>query len=258
MSSTAAKPPATMSIHTSDSESNRSAGAGPPSFTPVNGTSGQGKKMCGISTAVVLTMQAVSPTSSQDNSPQEPKRNGNHPAPPIQNGTYHYNHEPPHHKRKRADSEDRKNRSPKRYDYTPPKSNEHPQHMADRALHVLGNNDHTRPSYYPPAKVPELPAYSWGHERQENGTRKLQHSTPEGRLAEALQHDHRRPASQQGYGPEANGATEQDSDGSPDYSMNGGPVLQTGGKRKRNFSNRTKTGKYWIPTSCSSQFAHKS
>jgi hypothetical protein len=129
------------------------------------------------------------------------------------------------HKRKRSGTHDAGRSSPLRqYDYSPPKRGEHPQHLADRALHALGSSG-------------EQPRESRPTERREefytNGTN---------------HDDHTWDQEQAGPAPRStNGSSEEHWEASPvanghgyDSSMNGANGVVP--KRKRNFSNRTKTG----------------
>ena len=118
------------------------------------------------------------------------------------------------HKRKRSGTDDAGRSSPQRqYDYSPPKRTNHPQHVADRALHVLGNSDDQR--YY----------------KSQNGIDHGDHAWSQG---------HGQPV----QAPATNGAGDEDnspgSTGQNYDSMNGSNSIVP--KRKRNFSNRTKTG----------------
>ena len=126
--------------------------------------------------------------------------------------------------------------SPRRYDYSPPKRTEtQQQHMADRALHVLDTTTGQPPSHSYFSGAPNGQNHSgYGYERPYNGPPGAHSSTPEGRLAEAFS---REPSEPQ-YASSANGA---DHDRLEDNNS-GSQGLQSGQKRKRNFSNRTKTG----------------
>ena len=107
------------------------------------------------------------------------------------------------HKRKRSHIEDAGRSSPRQYDYSPPKRPEHPQHMAERAMHVLGTDEQ---QYY---------GHQNGHTWDQDQAQPVQ--PPNGE-------DQWESPNGQGYDPTMNGS-------------NG--ILP---KRKRNFSNRTKTG----------------
>jgi hypothetical protein len=104
------------------------------------------------------------------------------------------------------------------YDYSPPKRAEPPQHMADRALHVLTSTDdhhQTRQHRYQDSDDMSQDGQSWGHDQ-----------------APAVQPPHAGSEDQWDSTPGANGQ-------GYDPSMNGNGIVP---KRKRNFSNRTKTG----------------
>lgn len=145
-------------------------------------------------------------------------------------------HEPSQHKRRRSMSSEQGLPSPRRYDYNPPKKMEaQQQHMADRALHVLDTTTDQHPprNYY--ATAPNAHDHSgYGYERPYNGPPGAHSSTPERRLAEASERD----SSEHHYASSANGVDHERLDDNKDESQG----LQAGQKRKRNFSNRTKTG----------------
>jgi Fungal Zn(2)-Cys(6) binuclear cluster domain len=152
-------------------------------------------------------------------------------------------------KRKRSPTDETNSYSPvSRYDCSPPKRLEQPQHMADRALHVLGNVERATPTDYPhPSNGGHRHEHhhSWdGHTPVQqsnyaaNGTR---HDASDTHLAEALQratHDNSHPNS--GWGSRDGEQDDEDRRGS--YSQEHTPQGTGGLKRKRNFSNRTKTG----------------
>ncbi|EXJ78942.1 hypothetical protein A1O3_08442 [Capronia epimyces CBS 606.96] len=137
------------------------------------------------------------------------------------------------HKRKRSESvEPEKYSEHQPYEYTPSQRPE-PHHMANRALHVLGSVDQNGGAYYPNPSPVNQDGHPWPTDRpgqassSSNGVRP---STSDSQLAEALQretagHEDAQPRSWD-PSPSSNG----------DVSTAGGP------KRKRNFSNRTKTG----------------
>lgn len=169
-----------------------------------------------------LTGTIATSTSDSPTSPRE-DRNGYNKQPPP-----HYEHY--NVKRKRAGSLGEAGHSPRRYDYSPPKRAEH-QHMADRALHVLADpHPHVPPAYYSPGGGEGRPNY-WGDREHSEGN--TAHTTDDG---------HNDDGSDQHYTSPPPGTTHQtgDSAGSPP-SRPGGPIVQIN-KRKRNFSNRTKTG----------------
>ena len=145
-------------------------------------------------------------------------------------------HEPSQHKRRRSMSSDQGLPSPRRYDYNPPKRIEtQQQHMADRALHVLDSTTNQSPphSYY--STTPSGQDRSgYAYERTYNNSGGAHSSTPEGRLAEAFS----RETSEHHYASSANGVDHEKMEEGRDALQ----TLQPGQKRKRNFSNRTKTG----------------
>jgi hypothetical protein len=114
------------------------------------------------------------------------------------------------HKRKRSEEDDGQRSSPHRqYDYSPPRRAEQPQHMADRALHVLRTEDAS--NHYSNAH----PNGHWGGEYSAH------------------------PQSAQ-----SNGAQDHWSDHTPNSApgYDHDPSNSLVAKRKRNFANRTKTG----------------
>lgn len=156
-----------------------------------------------------------------DTSPPRRNKHGNGHITPAVN-------DPVVHKRKRSPSTSPGSHSPRRYDYNPPRKEQQPQQMADRALHVMDANP--QPPYYQTiSDSVERPSYI--HDSPE---------TPEGRLQEAFGQERDQPAR---HGSSV-GHTDQEQpdqlagdDGQPPLTP--GQTLQ---KRKRNFSNRTKTG----------------
>jgi len=141
------------------------------------------------------------------------------------------------HKRKRSLSSDHGLRSPRRYDYNPPKRSDTHQHLADRALHVLDgtNQSSSHNSYY--STVPTSQDRSgYAYDRPYSSSNGVQSSTPEGRLSEAFQRNN-----DQHYSSSINAGDQQQSD---DQSNDRPQVVKIPQevKRKRNFTNRTKTG----------------
>ena len=124
------------------------------------------------------------------------------------------------HKRKRSGTGDVQRSSPHRqYDYSPPKRAEHSQHMADRALHVL--DDDQAPSYYGNGH-PIVTNGHWNHDRP--------------------------PQPESATSVEPNGVHDQSWDMTTptngqsydhDSAVNEANAVR---KRKRAFANRTKTG----------------
>lgn len=120
------------------------------------------------------------------------------------------------HKRKRSGNDDKGRPSPSRqYDYSPPKRDEHPQHVADRVLHVLDTSDGHQ-QYYQDSNGANQNGHAWEHDQSQHGT------------------------------PTTNGLEERWENGQDSSAQNYDPAMNgTNGvlpKRKRNFSNRTKTG----------------
>ena len=115
------------------------------------------------------------------------------------------------HKRKRSGTYDAGRSSPRQYDYSPPKRTEHSQHLADQALHALGTSDnHDSQQYYPTPTSANPSVQAWTQDQAQP------------------------PHSGNDVGEE-----QWDSPGANGYDMNGNGMVP---KRKRNFSNRTKTG----------------
>lgn len=189
-----------------------------------------------------MDMTNIGPETSADSQRHTPRQENN------SNNDRHINvgfatennHVASNNKRRRSGSPDGVPLSPPhRYDYHPPKKVElqQQQHLADRALHVLDETDHQQQHAYhtnAPAAQTQM-AYSY--------------SRPYGMLNDAAQagpssldsnqaDDFSREPSEQHYASSANGQdTEKLEDGAEKHSP-----LQAGQKRKRNFSNRTKTG----------------
>ena len=115
-------------------------------------------------------------------------------------------------------------------------SDQRPQQMANRALHVLGNADRNGTGLYQSGNTADHNGHSWPSERPAqppaavNGIRP---NTSESQLAEVLQ---RETNAQDALPKPWEFTTSASGEGSPAGNGLIGP------KRKRNFSNRTKTG----------------
>ena len=144
--------------------------------------------------------------SSPDEDPETPTSPTHSSAYPTSNSNQSS------HKRKRSRVEHDGRSSPRQYDYSPPKRTEHPQHMAERAMHVLGHSD-SHPQYNNPNGVNQN-GHTWNQDQ-----------------AQPVQ-----PPNSEEYWENSPGANGQ----SYESSMNGANGIVP--KRKRNFSNRTKTG----------------
>ncbi|EXJ96501.1 hypothetical protein A1O1_01627 [Capronia coronata CBS 617.96] len=173
-----------------------------------------------------------SAASSQLSSPQDNPRRGSEFSSRTPSSIYPHNQskEGSSHKRKRSDSDEqeRYNEQPP-YEYNPSQRPE-PQHMANRALHVLGNADQNGGGYYQNGNTSNQNGHTWQPERagQASGSANgVRPGSPDAHLAEILQ--------QEGSGPDAQRSWD------PSPSSNG-EAATVGSKRKRNFSNRTKTG----------------
>lgn len=112
--------------------------------------------------------------------------------------------------------------SPRRYDYSPPKRMEQSKHMADRALHMMGNSNAGSPGDWHSPTGNDRTHY-WNHDRDQSET-----------ITVAQNGD------QDDYDDTPPPGQVTDGTGTPP-TRPGGPVIQIA-KRKRNFSNRTKTG----------------
>lgn len=241
----ATMPPSTTS-HSSSEARSRISEAGPTGFTAVNNssptsngaqTSRRRGQRADKGTASVPSSRETSPRGSErssrtdtfsDRANQEMSRDG------------------PSHKRKRSDSP-LPNGQPRHYDYSPPTKSESQQHMANRALNVLDNtkeppqhSPYHSVSYSTTPYQTENPHYAYASYRhQYNG----QPASPDGRMPEGYQRDANDPSQRPPYStsPPVNGV---DHDGQSHHTEDDDrtAVIPTGQKRKRNFSNRTKTG----------------
>ncbi|KIX00120.1 uncharacterized protein Z518_10257 [Rhinocladiella mackenziei CBS 650.93] len=130
----------------------------------------------------------------------------------------------------------------RQHEYSPSRQPE-PQHMANRALHVLGNTDPNGTAYYPNSTSVDQNGHTWQTERPSQPTPALngvRPNTSEAQLAEVLQRETHAQETQPkpwDLQPSTNGDVNPDQYG-PDGATIGTPAQ----KRKRNFANRTKTG----------------
>lgn len=223
------------SISSSSTEHRRNGSeAGPHGFTAVNITPPHSR---GMHESRMNADRANGRSESSATSPDVSPRHGT--ASTGRQNVYTGGHnQSPLHKRKRSMSSEQALRSPPRYDFNPPKRVDTHQHLADRALHVLDNTNHAPPhsTYYPTAAN--------GQERQEyvydrsysdqNG---MQDTTSDGRMNEQYQ----RNGSEQHFSNSSNADDQHPSD-DRDKSRPSVVKTQQDVKRKRNFSNRTKTG----------------
>lgn len=143
------------------------------------------------------------------------------------NAGQHFGHEGSSNslKRRRSGSLDQRSTSPSRYDQNPARMvDPHSQQMADRALHAL-DSANIRPShsYYASAE-PDHQAQTY-ERAPYNGQNMSPSSAPENRPGQA-------------YSASSSEHLYQGTDDG----RNQNEGTQTGPKRKRNFSNRTKTG----------------
>lgn len=127
------------------------------------------------------------------------------------------------------------------YEFSPTRRPE-PQHMANRALHVLGTGGHNTSPYY--QNGVERNGHTWQPDRLAQSNSSISDMRPsptEGQLGEGLEPESSVSETQPGpwdQQPTANGQMNPDQ-----YNHDSGsgmPAITP--KRKRNFSNRTKTG----------------
>ena len=128
-----------------------------------------------------------------------------------------------------------------RYDYSPPKR-EH-QHMAEGALQALGDTErHNHPQHAPPSHDGHHSNHSRSDSWQGSGQYNQQHNSgpvnlSEAHLATALQQ-----ANQEGAGTSQLSRSVRETSSVDGYGQDQTGSSQSGNKRKRMFSNRTKTG----------------
>lgn len=161
-----------------------------------------------------VLMSTVNDSPSSRSSPDEDMH-----SPPPQSPPTTYppsNPNSSNHKRKRSGTDDKaRSTPPRQYDYSPPKRDEHPQHVADRVLHVLDtSNGHQQ--YYQDSNGSNQNGHTWDHDQAHNDT------------------------------PTTNGVDERWVNSQEAGAQNYDPAMNSPNgvvpKRKRNFSNRTKTG----------------
>lgn len=148
------------------------------------------------------------------------------------------------HKRKRSSSTEANNYPAlTRYDYSPPKRAEH-QHMAEGALQALGDTDRsTQLHHTPQANGAHHGAHSHSNSWQAAPGQYAQPpnggpvNLSEAHLATALQQ-----ATQQEAGASQNQQAVRETSSADGYGQDQTGSSQSGNKRKRMFSNRTKTG----------------
>ena len=147
------------------------------------------------------------------------------------------------HKRRRSGSDEAMAYAEQRpYEYSPSRKPE-PQHMANRALHVLGNGGHNPASPYYHNGV-ERNGHTWHPDRSVQSHHSVHGSRPsnsEAQMIEVLQRDANMAEAQPrpwDHQPTTNGQANHDQ---YNHDAASGVTMATS-KRKRNFSNRTKTG----------------
>jgi hypothetical protein len=245
-------PPLTMSNHiarrNSDSEES------PSSFTPVNGRSVHlhlnGQHDDTSPSDISPNGEPYTGPSSANNSPTNSPhpRSKNDQTAMSGNGVENRATSPPlesveqAHKRKRSLSAEANGYSGHpRYDYSPPKR-EH-QHMAEGALQALGDTDrHAQPQHAPQTNGGHHPSHSHSNSWQSSGQYSQQHNggpmnLSEAHLATALQQ-----ANQEGAGTSQLSQSARETSSVDGYGQDQTGSGQSGNKRKRMFSNRTKTG----------------
>lgn len=148
------------------------------------------------------------------------------------------------HKRKRLSLHDINGHSPSRYNYSPPRRQEQHQHMADRALRALGNSEYESPHTVRPNNEIDLRAGTdrWLEDRPMHDASSSRQDTADARLAEVLQNaTHESSLSTRQWAPME--GPDDDEDRHDMYASDQPPNMSSHqSKRKRNFSNRTKTG----------------
>lgn len=244
----------TMSNHVarrnSDSEES------PSSFTPVNGRAEQprtnGQHDDTSPSDISPNGEPYTGPSSANNSPTNSlhRLKNEQVAVNVDNGVNNPTTSSPHesieqaHKRKRSSSAEANGYSAHaRYDYSPPKRAEH-QHMAEGALQALGDTDrHTHPQHAPQTNgghhASRSHSNSWhgspGQYSQQQNAGPMNLS--EAHLATALQQ-----ANQEEAGTSQVQRATRETSSADGYGQDHTGSGQSGNKRKRMFSNRTKTG----------------
>ncbi|ETI28739.1 hypothetical protein G647_01190 [Cladophialophora carrionii CBS 160.54] len=157
---------------------------------------------------------------------------------PQPNGQEHAGH-----KRKRSDLEDSLPYSEQRPHEYSPSIRPEPQHMANRALHVLGSGSHNGTPYYQNG-TEQHHGHTWHSEgpvQSHPPANVVRPSTSEAQMAEVLQRESsvsEAPSRSWESQPTTNGQAASDQYGHEAIT----PPTTVALKRKRNFSNRTKTG----------------
>ena len=227
----------------SDHEMTSSPDEGTRGFVAVNNASSNGSWPKLMVVDLTTDCDSESSVSSRLSSPQEhsPRDIQHHPQPQgVMYAQPHGQDNDEGHKRKRSGSYDEPmvygERRP--YQYGSPRKPE-PQHMANRALHVLGTGGHN--AAYSPWPTDQPNGHTWHPERPIQSQPSVNGSRPntseaqmggvqrEGNMSEAAQP---RPWDHQ--------STTNGHDQYNHETHTGGTAVTP--KRKRNFSNRTKTG----------------
>jgi hypothetical protein len=227
----------------------------PSSFTPVNGR-GEHPHLNGqhddtSPSDISPTCEPYTGPSSANNSPtNSPHTREKNDRSTLSggNGISNRGTSPPHesveqaHKRKRSLSAEVNGHSLHAgYDYSPPKR-EH-QHMAEGALQALGDTErHTHPQHAPQPNGGHHASHSHSNSWQSSGQYSQQHNVgpmnlSEVHLATALQQ-----ANQEGSGTPQLPQSARETSSADGYGQDQTGSGQSGNKRKRMFSNRTKTG----------------
>ncbi len=179
-----------------------------------------------------------SSVSSRLSSPQDHSPGGGEHTSQAQGGMYPQSHGHDNdggHKRKRSGS----NEPMESYEYFPSRRPE-PQHMANRALHVLGTGGHN--AGYPPYPGEQTNGHTWHPERPIQSQPSANGSRPnpsEAHMAEVLQREGNMSETAQPRPWDHQSTTNGHDQYSHETGTGGSAVTP---KRKRNFSNRTKTG----------------
>lgn len=227
----------------------------PSSFTPVNGRSEHphlnGHHDDTSPSDISPNGEPYTGPSSANNSPTNSHQSRSKHDQAIMVGGNEANNRatsPPHesveqaHKRKRSSSAEANGYSVHaRYDYSPPKR-EH-QHMAEGALQALGDTERpTHPQHAPQPNGGHHPSHSHSTSWQGSGQYNQQHNggpmnLSEAHLATALQQ-----ANQEGADTPHLPQSARETSSADGYGQDQTGSGQSCNKRKRMFSNRTKTG----------------
>ncbi|KIW96540.1 uncharacterized protein Z519_01931 [Cladophialophora bantiana CBS 173.52] len=241
--------PPPSSQNASENDVTSSPDASSRGFVAVNNASSNGPSSTPPSMHVPIDHAPESGASSRHSSPLDHAPRESEMAAQAQGGTYSLpqGQERAGHKRKRSGLEEDEHYSDRHsYEYSP-RGGPEPQHMANRALSVLGSADHNATTAYYQNGASQN-GHTWHTEKPvqpASSLNGLQPSCSETQHGEILQQEANtsEPPPQPPWGPDyqprLNGQLIHDQYGHPE-SATGAPTVAP--KRKRNFSNRTKTG----------------